>query len=365
MRVGFDEQIVVRQRIGGVSRYVVELIKALEADPDLGIEPVPGWTFAVSEHAVHEGRGALLPHVPSQDLRNRAHRLLNTVARRRSFAADVMHHTYYDPRYLRHPSSVPRVTTVYDMIPELFPQLFPQGNPHGAKREYVFNSDVVLCISESTKTDLFELYGDPGVPLVVTPLGVGDEWFAQAPTARPDGEGGHLLFVGSRNGYKDFGVLLRALAAIDSRWSLTVVGGGEFSDSEIALISGLGLDGRVTQTTATDAQMPAVYAAASVFVFPSRYEGFGLPTVEAMACGCPVVLARSSSHPEVGGDAAEYFPPQDDADLAAVLTLLLNDPQRREQMSVSGRKRARQYSWGMTARLTSDAYHLAVRGTAA
>ena len=364
MRVGFDEQIVVRQRIGGVSRYVVELIKALDADPDLGIVPVPGWTFAVSEHAVLERQGRSLPRIPTRGGTNMAHYVLNTGARRRAFAADVMHHTYYLPRYLSHGSGRPRVTTVYDMIPELFPELFPRGNPHGSKREYVFNSDVVLCISESTKADLLEVYGDPGVPLLVTPLGVGDEWFASGPTSRPAEPEGQLLFVGSRNGYKDFGVLLRALAVIDSRWSLKVVGGGEFTESEAALISALGLNGRVTHASATDQEMPAAYAAASVFVFPSRYEGFGLPTVEAMASGCPVVLARSSSHPEVGGECAEYFTPEDDADLARVLERLVNDPVRREQMSVSGRERARQYSWGMTARLTSEAYRLALRGTA-
>ena len=113
---------------------------------------------------------------------------------------------------------------------------------------------------------------------------------------------------------------------------------------------------RVRQLQVTDEALPGVYAQALAFVFPSRHEGFGLPTLEAMASGIPAVLADSSSHPEVGGEVARYFPPGDAAALATVLEELVGDEELRAELGKAGVVRAAGFTWEATARATAVAY---------
>lgn len=361
MRVGYDEQVFLAQSRGGISRYVVSLVRALKADPSLGVEPVPGWRFSSNAHSNDAGLSRDLPlfdRLPGPEVVQQVGYLLaNTSSRRRARRAEILHHTYFHPRFWAPGSKAAHVCTVYDMIPELFPESFPTRNPHLAKQSYVQRCGVVFCISESAKSDLIALYGDPGVPMPVTYLGVGPE-FAPGlarPTSVPER---YLLFVGRRAGYKDFSVLAEAFAELaDTDVSLLAVGGGAFTDTENDELRRLGTAGRVRQLSVTDDALPAVYGHALAFVFPSRHEGFGLPTLEAMASGIPTVLADSSSHPEVGGDVARYFPAGDPAALTAQLDELLGDEALRASLGAAGVARAATFTWEATAAATADAYH--------
>jgi glycosyltransferase involved in cell wall biosynthesis len=376
VRVGFDEQIFLAQRHGGISRYVVSLIQAFRADPELGVEPVPGWRRAGNAHAEHARLSRPVPLLDRLGGDTGAlggvgtaaglggYYLLNGRARRAARGADILHHTYSHPRFLAPGFRGLRVCTVYDMIPELFPEAFPRRDPHVAKRRYVQSCDVVLCISESTRRDLVQVYGDPGVPMPVTYLGVDP---AFAPGARPpDGAPDrYLLFVGRRDGYKDFDVLATAFASLpDDGTVLVAIGGGRFTEAESNRLVRLGIAERVRRFDADDAALPGWYGGALAFVFPSRHEGFGLPTLEAMACGTPAVLADSSSHPEVGGDVARYFPPGDADALAAALAPLLDDAPLRADLGKRGIERAAQFSWQATAAGTAAAYAAAVGAAA-
>ncbi len=249
------------------------------------------------------------------------------------------------------------------MTPELLPETFPLGSPHMDKRAFVEEADLVLCISESTRTDLLSVYGAPRAPVLVTPLGVAPG-FALGVRPAKDLPDRYLLFVGNRSGYKDFSVLARAFAAarLPDEVTLVAVGGGPLDDDERELLAGLHLTSRVRQVDLSDSDMPGAYADALGFVYPSRYEGFGLPTVEAMSVGCPTILARSSSHPEVGGDAALYFEPGDVDGLVAHLEVVTGDDDVREDLAVRGRARAAGFTWANTARVTAEAYRAAVRG---
>ena len=278
-----------------------------------------------------------------------------------SRSADLIHHTYYQPEYLK-PHAPPMVVTVHDMIPELFPDLFPKGNPHQWKQEYVRRARVVLCVSENTRRDLVRVYGAIEPPTVVTHLGVGDGFApgAHRPPWCPDR---YVLFIGNRGGYKGFRVALESfaeLAPLQPDTFLLAIGGGPFTQDEDALISRWGLRNRVTQRSASDEELPGVYGGAKAFVFPSRYEGFGLPVLEAMACGTPTVLADSSSFPEVGGNAALYFPTGDSSALAVQLHRLFADSELHRDLTAKGLARARHFSWRRTALDTVDGYRIAV-----
>jgi len=304
---------------------------------------------------VDAGMGRRLP--TSLGRRRRALSSANA-ARPRRPSPPVVHHTYYDARYLqRGVGGARRAVTVYDMVPEIFPELFPPGNPHLAKRDFVAAADVVFCISEATRDDLVAHYGRPTAPLVVIPLGVDPGFGPDQPLAAgmPDR---YLLHVGNRAAYKDFPVLVRALgaAALPDDVRLVVTGGGPITAKEHELLAEQGWAQRTVKRDLSDTDLARAYAHALCFVFPSRYEGFGLPTVEAMASGCPVVLADSSSHPEVGGEAAVYFPPGDVDALAAALRQVVDDEARRAELSALGLARSARFSWARTAELTAEAY---------
>ncbi|MEO1935517.1 MAG: glycosyltransferase family 1 protein [Myxococcales bacterium] len=357
MRVHIDDQVFSFQAYGGISRYFFELMCAYRSDPSLGIEldsPLI-WTRT---HALHErGMGRKVPALIGKRrglIRWMNRRLLSNES------VDVVHHTYYDPRYMLrlNPTKV-RAITIVDMIPERYPELFPGGNPHRGKRACVEGADLIFCISEATRRDLVKFYGEPDAPLVVTPLGVSQGFnpAAARPEAVPER---YILFVGARIGYKDFAVLAEAYAQadLDGEIKLMVVGGGPLKTREKALLKDLGIADRVVWASLSDSELAGTYANALAFVFPSRCEGFGIPTLEAMASGCPVILASSSAHVEVGGDVALFFPPGGVTELARRLSEVASDEALRAESSRRGQARAARFTWAETARLTADAYRM-------
>ncbi len=361
VHVFFDDQIFSLHTHGGISRYFVEMMRAFRGQSELGVQVTDRRMWTKNHYLVGSGLGRRTPWPPR--LATALIRTLNRFTRRPG-SADIVHHTYYDPRYLkRFRGSGLRVITVHDMIPELFPGLFPKGNPHLAKREYVDAADLVLCVSDSTRRDLIRIYGEPAVPSVVTPLAVGGEF--EPGHARPGVlPKRYVLFVGSRSGYKDFDVLADAYAKaeIPPEVILVAIGGGRFKPEEKSRLRALGISRRALQLDLDDAELRGTYANAECFVFPSRYEGFGLPTLEAMASGCPVILAESSSHIEVGGKAALFFAPGEAPELARMLGSLVGNEELKLRMGALGHAQKTKFSWEKTARMTADAYHELVAG---
>jgi glycosyltransferase involved in cell wall biosynthesis len=358
LRVGFDDQIFRAQRRGGISKYFVELVARL---PRHGIEPVVLSGPSRNLHLVESG---LVSKAPDQGrLLERAEwiswRLLGRPrsALRVDPPPSVMHHTFTHPAYLKAWSG-PRVVTVFDMTPELFPEYFKLGNPHFAKRRYCEVSDGIISISQNTADDMMRLYSaDLAGKTHVIPFGVSEDFLAPGPDIL-DLPPRYLLFVGVRTGYKDFTTSLRAfevLAREDPDLALVVVGGGPFSESETAANDATGLAGRIHKLQPRDAEMPEVYRRAAAFMFPSIYEGFGLPTLEALSAGTPTVLADASCSREVGGDAAHYFVPKDVDSLVDTLRAAMS-PQAVDAVRIAGPARGRDFSWDHVAAMTADLY---------
>jgi len=233
------------------------------------------------------------------------------------------------------------------------------------KHRYAMHADQIICVSEATKTDLRKLYGDIQTPITVVHSGVSAEFHAaQKQSMRPAWlPERYVLFVGKRSGYKDSATLIRAFArlAVDHPTLTLLLAGGEpFSRQEAQQCTDLGIRNRVIQRTVGEGDMPAVYAHAQLFVFPSQYEGFGLPALEAMACGTPTVLCRASALPEVGGDAARYFDPGDDAKLATLIDEVISGSKLGQAMRHEGLKRAAGFTSDRTARGVAEAYQQAL-----
>ncbi len=272
----------------------------------------------------------------------------------------LVHHTFYLPRYLRrYAGAVRRVVTIHDMIPEMHPEFAPLRNTHRAKRRFVAAADLIICNSESTKSDLLNVYGEQTAPVVVTHWGVSDGFApgADKPGALP---ARYLLFIGKRHRYKDFSILARAFvrAALPANVKLALVGGEPLLLPERRRLARLGLTDRlVGPLRLTDRELSGAYGHALALVFPSRLEGFGMPTLEAMASGCTVILARAAAHPEVGGEAALFFEAGNSDELAEVLSEVVANERLREQRTALGLTRASSFTWSATARRTGEAYH--------
>jgi glycosyltransferase involved in cell wall biosynthesis len=258
--------------------------------------------------------------------------------------------------------SAKRIVTIHDMIPELMPQTRRRLDFITLKHRYVRSADQVICVSEATKQDLLKVYGLIEAPIHVIHHGVSPRFTPGAPRVDvlPDQ---YVLFVGHRHQYKDANVLFRAFAAVSREFpdlELLCVGGDGLTPVESKLLQSLGIRAKVSQRFLSDELMASAYANAEMFVFPSHFEGFGLPALEAMACGTPTILARSTSLPEVGGDASLYFEPGSARDLADAILQILDDQDLRLALVARGQERARQFSWAKTAERTAQVYEAAL-----
>jgi glycosyltransferase involved in cell wall biosynthesis len=352
-----DGQIFAVQEHGGISRMFAELADQFIQDPSLGVslEPLSMVTrnhYLLSEPRLAENlrvRPAQWQHLTVARYLARPHRSTN---------ADVVHSTFYLTRALRDFPGRPHVVTVHDMIPELFPESRRRADRITDKRRYVDQASHIICVSESTKADLLRIFGDVQAPISVIPHGVNPR-FAPTNARIPGFPNEYLLYVGKRDGYKDAATLMNAVPHLVDEFpelTLMLVGGGPLTAQEREHIARLGLSDRVVQRSVTDIDMPAAYSGARAFVFPSRYEGFGLPVLEAMACGVPVILANSSSLPEVGGDAAVFFEPGSPTGLADVVSGVLSGATAARDLSHRGLARAASFTWAKAAEATAQVY---------
>lgn len=273
---------------------------------------------------------------------------------------EIFHETYFAARSVA-PKGAVRVLTVYDMVHEKFAEMF--DNPVGTtepKRIAVARADHVLCISESTRCDLIEIFGVPEHKVSVTYLGYDLFGPMPVPAGATAVRSPMLLYVGSRGGYKNFGGLLRAYAEtrhLREHFRLCCFGGGRFSTAEQAEIASLGLGAaQVYQVGGGDDVLAGLYAEATAFVYPSLYEGFGIPPLEAMSRDCPVICSRTSSIPEVVGDAGVYFDPVDVDSIADAIVRVVESADLRRCLVESGRRRCQSFSWQRCAEDTFEIY---------
>ena len=355
--MAFDEQIFALQAYGGISRMFAELATQFIDDPDLGVDLLPLNAPVINRYLLENPQ--LSQHLAVRDAAHEYRSLLRYFMRvQPRKGQDVVHNTFYLPHGLVHYPRARRIVTVHDMIPERMPATRRRLDFLTLKKRYVQRAAHVICVSESTKSDLLEIYGRVAAPISVVHHGV-DSTFRPGnpkPVYLPEN---YVIFVGNRGGYKDASVLLTAFAALYSEYPdlrLLFAGGGQFSRDERERISALGVNGKVAQISLRDSEMPAAYEHAEICVFPSRFEGFGLPALEAMACGTPTVLANSTSLPEVGGDAARYFAPGDADALADQVRAILADTANQKCLSEAGRRRAAQFSWRRSAEETLEIY---------
>jgi glycosyltransferase involved in cell wall biosynthesis len=253
-----------------------------------------------------------------------------------------------------------RVITIHDLTYKRFPDLLQKETLENLDRHItreIAIADAIVCVSESTRGDLLQFYQVDPDRAVAIHSGLGTPPDAEPIDGLPPR---YILFVSTIEPRKDLGTLIDAFQRLEYDGSLVVVGKIGWKSEQ--LVPRLLRHPRIVHLDYVRAsQLVTVYKNAEVFVFPSLYEGFGFPLLEAMTHGVPAIAARSSSLPEIGGDAALYFKPGDASELETQLGRLLGDQVLRGELIERGRRRAAEFRWDAAAEKTLEVFRRAAR----
>jgi glycosyltransferase involved in cell wall biosynthesis len=362
MKILFDYQIFCLQQYGGISRYFFELANYIAVNVESKVEIFT--PLYINEYlSLNIGlrrKGIKIPCVSGVKRFGAwgisaalAYLMLRT---RRDL--DIFHETYYSQLDCC-PHTAKRIITVFDMVQEKFLETsFARNKTRYAKAHAVKRADHVICISENTRRDLIEQLSVPEEKTSVVYLGYC--LTAKEIMKPPVWDKPYILYVGKRGGYKNFAGLLRAYAKslwLKEKFLLVCFGGGQFSTEERELMNTRGISPHnIIQISGGDAVLAGLYSTAAALVYPSLYEGFGIPPLEAMSFGCPVVCSRTSSLPEVVGSAAELFDPADEEEMCTAIERIISSTERSQLLVDRGYERIKQFSWEKCAQDTLDVY---------
>ncbi|MFW6162366.1 MAG: glycosyltransferase family 4 protein [Planctomycetota bacterium] len=368
MRVAINA-LLLSGAYSGVEKAILELLRHIGEGTDDEMVALVGSDFDASPL---DGCPIAVQRLPVSN-RSRLARIAYEQAwlRRHLGDADLLHAPgYVAPVRL----PVPMVVTVYDLIALRHPRLAKRSNwvhyrlrlPRAARA-----ARLIIVPSEAVAADVSQHLGIPRSRVRVVPLGVADRFRPPAPEAVAALRERHglaepfVLFVGNVEPKKNLPTLIRAFAAVHREGRphrLVLAGARGWKCREVyALPASLGIEDAVRFLGyVPEAELPALYGAAEAFVFPSLVEGFGLPPLEAMACGTPVVTSDAGALVETAGDAALRVPAHDVEALADALRRVLDDPALRETMIDEGRRTAARFTWSRTAELTRAVYHEAL-----
>lgn len=252
------------------------------------------------------------------------------------------------------------------MIHEIYPQYFKHdfGRTIRNKRKLIKRATMVIAISENTKKDILGFYNIPEEKIKVIYHGNSFKPIDSKPDSMSDIPNKYMLYVGSRFGYKNFMFFVKSISSLFEKYKdlkLVVAGGysgkDSFKDEEIKVFEELNIKDKIIYFPVNDSELAWLYQNAICFCFPTLYEGFGLPPLEAFACGCPVVMSDTSSLPEVGGDAALYFNPNDSKDILRSISLIVDDEDLRLNLIEKGKEQLKKFSLEKTSIETIKLYN--------
>ena len=368
MKILYDHQIFSQQVYGGISRYFFELMRQFSKNPEVSFQL--SVKFSNNHYLEHSGfsnhknffKNFTLFGIPYfTRRRNEVMHFLNEKQSRRFLAKqdfDIFHPTYFRTYFLDLLGEKPFVLTIYDMIHELIINKFTTKDPTSLNKKILAQKAAkIIAISENTKKDIVKILGIADEKIKVVHLANSVNPNSLCEFNLPSDK--YLLFVGDRAGYKNFQLFISAIVPLlneDKSLNVICVGSRPFSRRELKFLDDLNLKNQLFYFSVTDEQMAFLYKKAIAFVFPSKYEGFGIPVLEAFACSCPAILSRASCLPEVGADAAEYFDPDNEDDIRQTISKVITDKNKQQDLKRKGIIRLQQFSWEKTAKQTLDIY---------
>ena len=377
MKILYDYQTFSAQRFGGVSKCFCELISNMPSDveteiavkysrnshlitsglvPNLNI--TNGDRFSFVREKPFPGKYFLYDlcskYLPTSNFRNRQY----AIEAIKGGEFDVFHPTYFYDYYLPYIWKKPFVLTIHDMMPEVYPSLFPKNYWQVEAKKYLAEkASAIVAVSQNTKDDILKFidvnpdkihvvyHGGPQVEIIQ------GESLIDTP---------YFLYVGLRNAYKNFAATIKDFSVFTKSHPEVkmVFTGKPFNSEEWAILNEFGVANKVMNYFASDEEMKLLYKHAIAFVYPSLYEGFGMPILEAYAYGCPVLLNNKSCFPEIAQEAAVYFElDEQHQNLSVMLEKVYNfTTEERNCLIEKQYDRLKCFSWSDSAKKLSSIY---------
>lgn len=355
----YDNQIFETQKYGGISRYFYELAKRME-HVDSKIAIIFSKNYYISEKDITQYYAGV-PEQIYKMLRGmfKIANNWNTIIKlAREF--DLLHPTYYNPYFLPYLKDKKFVLTVHDMIHEKFPEYFSKDDKTASNKALLVEKATrIIAINQNTKNDLVKILNVDPDKIDVIYHGINTTITGYNKLILPEK---YILYVGERSGYKNFDRLLEAFKIIhcENPDLKLVCTGKKFKSGELTSFENAGLKDEIIYVNANDLELEQLYSQAHVFVYPSIYEGFGIPILEAYSFSCPIALSNTSCFPEIAGYAGEFFDPYSVPDIIRAINNVINNPERRSQLIDFGHQRVKRYTWNETARQTELSYFRAL-----
>jgi glycosyltransferase involved in cell wall biosynthesis len=378
MKILYDYQFFEYQKFGGITKYFSEIISAFSEETkfDIGIK---------YSNNIHLKEKKLIPVYPlnnNLDLfchglkfpgRRKLFRLMKHIYPEKYFDCyqenikysvdllkkqdyDIFHPTYYNDYFLESFKDKPLVITIHDMIYEKFPEYFPAYEYIPFLKEKLINrADHIIAVSENTKKDLINISGVN--PEKISVIYHGANKLVENNNTQLNVPKNYLLFVGSRYIYKNFFFLIYSIANIlIERDIYLICTGTPFAKDELILFKNLKIENRILNYVASEDELGVLYKNAIAFIFPSLYEGFGIPILEAFANNCPCLISNTSCFPEIADDAALYFDPKSRTEIQNQVNKIIDSPSLREELISKGEKRMQAFSWEKASKETVAVY---------
>ena len=354
MKILYDHQLFTIQKFGGATRYLFDLISNLPNEFENEIALSFSENLYLTEK--YENRYKTLFYPKNFSIKKRIYYYLNQKVSIKALATndfDLFHPTYYDPYFLNYLKK-PFVLTVHDMTHELFKENFSfYDKTIKQKRLLMEKANHIIAISENTKKDILRLTN-----INETKISVVHHGYKQYPESAPKLFDNYILFVGGRKGYKNFIRFVESVIPLlkDDRTLNVVCTGVPFSKDECDYFKANNIGSQIKHIKASEDILASLYKYARIFVYPSLYEGFGIPILEAFTYGCPVCLSNSSCFPEVAQDAAVYFNPKSTDDIREKIKSLLNSQHQSDELRQKGEKILANFSIEKMVRETVNVY---------
>lgn len=356
MKVLYDHQIFSSQVYGGVSKYFAEIINILQNRCDIDISAWISNNQYAKEYNLFKMTGFLNgSNFRGKGLLMEKIGIPYSLYKIRRGDYDLFHATSYDDYCLSGLGSKPLVITYHDVN-------FLTERDYSAKqvrlqRKYIERADHIIAISENTKKDLLQYFDYPEDKITVAYHGVPQISIPSCLSTRIVPYN-YILYVGMRHGYKNFINFVKAFSLISEEYPdiRVICTRNSFSKDECDLLINLGVSDRFVAMPVDETALSRLYRDALFFIYPSIYEGFGMPILEAMQQGCPNVLANASCFPEIAKDAAAYFDPYDIDSISDAMKKVISDNNYRSNIIAAGYKRVLDFSWEKSANIHWDVY---------
>jgi glycosyltransferase involved in cell wall biosynthesis len=355
MNILLEPIVFSRQIKGGVSRYTAELFGRLSNTCKV-IAPLlfSRNTYLAKYKFTFPLRGKMAEkankYLTRKAIRNGNYDLLHIPNMEDFFIDDI-------------PLNKPCVLTIHDMVSDIYPSQFP-AKVKTTTQKLIARADRIIAISEQTKNDIIKFYNYPSSNIDIihhaSPFSI--EEVNNCNIKNTVGE--YVLFVGYRAGYKNFENFCKAMQIVianNPNLKIVLAGGRKLTTSEKQLIKKCQIiQNIIPYRNISDKRLISLYKHALLLVFPSKYEGFGLPILEAFTCQTPIAISNVSCFPEIAQDAAEYFNPDDINDMAIVISRVIKSDSLRNDLREKGRKRLKDFSWDKTISDTLNCYAKAI-----